>query len=221
MRKGLGVALMAVGVVLVIVGARAGGTESQTQIVGVLGGFIASVAGVIMLFGGRGDSLETGSGAVTETDTPARVRLLGVAVTLASLTLPYIRLPLELGAGRDTYSFVRIVMELNQGLLTLGALSGGGRRAGGLTLLIFVSVVVAGAFASILHHLGGYVVLFGAAGYGYVVAQVTGAEPVDVVVSEFQIGLYVAVVGALIIVGSSFLSYGTAEKDRDIFGGGR
>jgi hypothetical protein len=218
MRNSLGAGLMAVGVAMVILGARADG---NSQVLGVMGGFVAAVAGVVMVFGGTGDSLESGSGAVTETDTPARVRLLGVAVTLASLALPYIRLPLTLGADRDMYSFVGIVTELNQGILTLEALSGGGRRAGGLTLLIFVSVVVAGAFASILHHLGGYVVLFGAAGYGYVITQVTGAEPVTVVVSEFQTGLYVAVVGAVVIIGSSFLSYGTAEKDREVFGGGR
>lgn len=218
MRNGLGIGMIAVGVALVVFGARA---DSTTQMVAVFGGFIVSVAGVVSVFGGTGDRLESGSGSVTENDTPARVRLLGVAVTLASLALPYIRLPLKLGAERETYSFVRIVMELNQGLLTLEALSGGGELAGGLTLLIFVSVVIAGAFASILHHLGGYVVLFGAAGYGYVVVQVTGAEPAAVIATEFQMGLYVAVVGALIIVGSSFLSYTTAEKDRDIFGGGR
>jgi len=221
MRKGLGAALMAAGVVLVIVGARAGGTESQTQIVGVLGGFVAAVAGVIMVFGGTGESLETGSGAVTETDTPARVRLLGVGVTLASLALPYIRLPLVRTGGveRTGYSFVGLLNGLYQGSITLASL--GENLSGGFVLLIFAAVVIAGAFASILHHLGGYVVLFGAAGYGYVVSLTVDAQPVEIVVSEFQIGLYIAVVGALLIVGSSFTSYETAEKERDVFGGGR
>lgn len=221
MRKGLGAALMAAGVVLVIVGARSGGTESQAQIVGVLGGFVAAVAGVIMLFGGTGESLETGSGAVSETDTPARVRLAGVLVTLASLALPYIRLPFGSAEGveRIGYSFVGIVNGLYQGSITLASL--GEDLSGGFVLLIFAAVVIAGAFASILHHLGGYVVLFGAAGYGYVVSLTVDAQPVEIVVSEFQIGLYVAVAGALIIVGSSFLSYGTAERDRDVFGSGR
>ncbi|MFP4175087.1 MAG: hypothetical protein ACLFSW_04835 [Halobacteriales archaeon] len=220
MRNSLGIGLMATGIVLVVIGSRSGG-DSETQILGVMGGFVAAVAGVVMVFGDTGESLEAGSGAVTETDTPARVRLLGIVITLGSLALPYVRLPLALGTERETYSFLDIIMGLNAGSLTLEALSGGGELGGGLTLLIFVSVVIAGAFASILHHIGGYVVLFGAAGYGYVVSLTVDAQPVDVVVSEFQIGLYVAVIGALIIVGSSFLSYGTEEKDRDVFGGGR
>jgi hypothetical protein len=216
MRKGIGIGLIAAGVALVIVGARADGTS---QMVAVFGGFVLSITGVVSLFGGRGDSLETGTGAVTETDTPARVRLLGVFVTLASLGLPYIQLPL--GGGGERYSFVGILMGLNSDTITLQALSAGNDLAGGLTLLIFASVVIAGAFASILHHLGGYVVLFGAAGYGYVVSEVTEAAPLQVILSEFRIGLYVAVVGALIIVASSFFSYQTAEKDRSWYGGGR
>ena len=212
---------MAAGVVLVVVGARAGDGGSETQIFGVMGGFVAAVAGVVMLFGGTGDSLETGSGAVTETDTPARARLAGVLVTLGSLALPYVRLPLTPdGVERMSYSFVSVVNGLYQGSLTLQALSGDD-LAGGFILLLFASVVIAGAFASILHHLGGYVVLFGAAGYGYIVGLVTEATPTEIVVSEFGVGLYVAVAGALIIVASSFMKYEAKGKDRDMYGGGR
>ncbi|MFP4188608.1 MAG: hypothetical protein ACLFR5_04265 [Halobacteriales archaeon] len=220
MRNSLGIGLMATGIVLVVIGSRSGG-DSETQILGVMGGFVAAVAGVVMVFGDTGESLEAGSGAVTETDTPARVRLLGIVITLGSLALPYIRLPFGSAGGveRTGYSFVGIVSGLYQGSITLASL--GEDLSGGFVLLIFAAVVIAGAFASILHHIGGYVVLFGAAGYGYVVSLTVDAQPVDVVVSEFQIGLYVAVIGALIIVGSSFLSYGTEEKDRDVFGGGR
>jgi hypothetical protein len=214
----MGLGLLAAGVVLVVVGARADGTS---QIVAVFGGFVVSVAGVVALFGGTGDSLETTSGSVSETDTPARVRLLGAGVALASLALPYVRLPLGVsGVDRTAYSFLSVVNGLYQGSLTLQALSGED-LAGGFVLLVFASVVIAGAFASVLHHLGGYVVLFGAAGYGYVVRLVTEAQPVEVVVSEFQAGLYVAVVGALLIVGSSFMKYETAERDRSWYGGGR
>jgi hypothetical protein len=221
MGKGLGLGLTAVGIGLVVLGSQIGGGD-QMAVVVVAGGFISSMAGVIVLFTDAGSgSLESGTGRTSETDTPARVRLLGVFVTLASLALPYIRLPLVLGEEREMYSFVEIIMGLNEGSLTLQMLSGGNELDGGLTLLIFVSVVIAGAFASILHHLGGFVVLFGTAGYGYVITEVTSAEPIDVVVSEFQIGLYVALVGALIIVASSFMSYEAAEKSASTYGSGR
>jgi hypothetical protein len=220
MRKSLGFALIAAGVVFVVIGARSGGQGSGTRILGVMGGFVTAVTGVVMAFGGTGESLETGSGAVTETDTPARVRIIGVLVTLGSLALPYVRLPVKLGAERTSYSFVSVINGLYQGSLTLQTLSGDD-LAGGFTLLLFASVVIAGAFASILHHLGGYVVLFGAAGYGYILGLVTDGTPTEIPFSEFQIGLYVAVAGALVIVASSFMKYETSEKDRDLYGGGR
>jgi hypothetical protein len=88
-------------------------------------------------------------------------------------------------------------------------------------LLVFMTVVVFGGFISILHHIGGYIMLFGAVGYGYYVMDTLGIEIAQVVMSEFGMGMYIGLVGALVIVGSSFLSYDTADIDRGIYGSGR
>jgi hypothetical protein len=48
-----------------------------------------------------------------------------------------------------------------------------------------------------------------------------GIEIAQVVMNEFGMGMYIGLVGALVIVGSSFLSYDTADIDRGIYGSGR
>jgi len=209
MGKSLGIGTAVLGLAVMTFGITQD-AGSELQVLAVGGGFMATTAGIVMLVTEGGGDLEAG-GRPTEKDTPTRVRLVGVVVALASLALPYIRVPLDPGAERTAYSLVGLVE----------AIRAGTEVDGGLTLLIFMAVVIAGAFASVLHHVGGYVVLFGAAGYGYVVVELTGAEPVEVLLSEFQIGLYVALVGALVIVASSFLSYEAAEKDRSWYGSGR
>lgn len=209
MGRTLGTGLAVAGIAVMIFGISRQ-TGSEMQVISVAGGFIAATAGIIMVFTGGKERLEAG-GRPTENDTPTRVRLVGVLVTLASLALPYIRVPLNPEAERTAYSLIGLIEAIQAGV----------EVEGGLTLLIFMAVVIAGAFASILHHVGGYVVLFGAAGYGYVVVELTGAEPLEVLLSEFQIGLYVALFGALVIVASSFLSYEAAEKDRSWYGSGR
>jgi hypothetical protein len=139
------------------------------------------------------------------------VRLLGVVVVLGSVLLPYSYLPLEAGAGRSGYSFIGLV----------SALYSGTQLDGGFMLLVFMTVVVFGGFISILHHIGGYIMLFGAVGYGYYVMDTLGIEIAQVVMNEFGMGMYIGLVGALVIVGSSFLSYDTADIDRGIYGSGR
>jgi hypothetical protein len=88
-------------------------------------------------------------------------------------------------------------------------------------LLVLLSVVVAGGFISILHHIGGYMILFGTAGYGYFLMDSLGIGITQIVMHEFGLGMYVGLLGALVIVGSSLLSYDTADIERDVYGSGR
>jgi len=130
-------------------------------------------------------------------------------VTLVSLALPYIKVPLEVGTDRTGQSLISLANAL---------------RTGGevdFVLLFLMSVVFVGAFISILHHIGGYLILFGTALYGYLGSELLGISLSQVLVNEFELGLYVAVAGALIIVGSSIMSYEAVERDRSFVGGRR
>ena len=207
MGKRLGILLAVAGVVLAVFGLRQS-SGSNLQIVGVMGGFILFAAGLGSLADVRGVQSRD---RPEESDTPTRVRLLGVVVVLGSVLLPYSYLPLEAGAGRSGYSFLGLV----------SALYSGTQLGGSFMLLVFMTVVVFGGFISILHHIGGYIMLFGAVGYGYYVMDTMGIEIAQVVMNEFGLGMYIGLVGALVIVGSSFLSYDTADIDRGIYGSGR
>lgn len=208
MGKILGLGLSVTGMCILVFGISLD-AGSGLRIPALSGGFITTVLGMgTLLFQKKG--METRGEQQGETDTPTRVRLIGIGVTLSSLLLPYIAVPLDPSAGRTAYSFLGL----------LNALWVGTEVDGGLTLLIFMSVVIAGAFSSFLHHVGGYVVLFGAVGYGYIVRELVGRAPLEIVLYEFQMGLYVALFGASVIIASSFLTYETEERERSWYGGG-
>lgn len=136
------------------------------------------------------------------------LRPVGALMVFFSTVLPYLPMPLERGATRDAYSFIDLLHAMWLGI----------EIEGGITLLIFVSVVFAGAAASLLHYSGGYVVLFGVAGYGYVVSLLMEMSIAYVFMSEFRSGMYVAMVGAALIILSSLFRYrpeGGCEKQRN------
>lgn len=206
MGKRLGFLLAGAGIAVAVFGLRQE-SGSNLQMVGVMGGFILFAAGLGTLADVRGVRSRE---RPEESDTPTRVRLVGVIVVLGSVLLPYSYLPLGAGGGRSGYSFLDLV----------GALYSGTQLDGGFMLLVFMTLVVFGGFISILHHIGGYLMLFGAVGYGYYIMDTLGAEIAQVVMNEFGLGMYMGLIGALVIVGSSFLSYDTADIDRGIYGSG-
>ncbi len=132
------------------------------------------------------------------------VRLFGASVVFASTFLPYLPIPLEYGATRDAYSYIGL----------LNAIRLGADIEGGLTLLIFVGVVFAGASLSLLHYTGGYVVLFGITGYGYVASILLRMDVTEVILTEFRTGMYAAATGAFIVILSSFFRYCPEETER-------
>ncbi|MFP4633333.1 MAG: hypothetical protein ACOCT0_03825 [Halobacteriota archaeon] len=195
----LSLALIVGGIALMAVGS--GYEEVSTlQIMAVAGGFMLILGGILMLVK---DAQSSKSDAKTPTDVPSRVRLVGVVVALASLGLPYVRVPLptEAGApvpsGRTPMSFLELV---------LATTSGGGVEVE-VALLIFAGVVLFGAFVAVFHHLGGYVILFGGMGLTFILMELVSDDLVSLVTEEFEPGVWVAVFGGLIIIASSFLSY--------------
>lgn len=218
MGKRLGFVLSAVGMVLMLFGGLKMGPEkdilglgdraSTVRIIVIGAGVVATFLGMALILADV-HSKDSEKNKGVKKDNPTRVRLVGVAVTLVSLALPYIRVPLEIGADRTGQSLISLVNAL---------------RTGGevdFVLLFLMSVVFIGAFISILHHIGGYLILFGTAFYGYLGAELLGMNLSQVLLSEFQLGLYVAVGGSLIIVGSSIMSYEAVDRDRSFVGGRR
>lgn len=220
MGKRLGFVLSATGIGFVIFGSMAlkpgEGIEalgieevgSMTRMVVIGIGVVAAFFGTALLLADvrRDDS---GKNKGVKKDNPTRVRLVGVVVTVGSLGLPYIKTPLEVGVDRTGQSLVGI----------LDALRTGGEVD--FVLLFLMSVVFMGGSVSILHHFGGYIILFGTAFYSYLTAEVLGMGLGQVVLNEFELGLYIAVGGAVIIVGSSVMSYETVDRDRTFIGGRR
>jgi hypothetical protein len=133
-----------------------------------------------------------------------RLRLIGSAMVFLSMLLPYLPLPLEQGTTRTAYSFTDLVHKMWLGVGVEGDLS----------LLIFASVVFAGAAASLLHYSGGYVVLFGVTGYGYVVSLLMEVSFLQVFLTEFRAGVYVATAGGVLVVFSSLFGHGKRKKNR-------
>jgi len=218
MGKRLGFLLSAVGIVLMLFGGlRMGGEEdvlglgesaSSVRIIVIGAGVVATFLGMALILADV-HSGESEKNKGVKKDNPTRVRLVGVVVTLVSLALPYIKVPLEVGTDRTGQSLISLANAL---------------RTGGevdFVLLFLMSVVFVGAFISILHHIGGYLILFGTAFYGYLGSELLGISLSQVLVNEFELGLYVAVAGALIIVGSSIMSYEAVERDRSFVGGRR
>lgn len=160
-----------------------------TQLVLAGLGFAFFMAGV-MVVSTKGRKKET-----QKTTGSGYLRAAGSIVVLLSMGLPYLPLPIEPGSTRTAYSFVGLVHEMWLGTEVPGALS----------LLIFASVVFAGAAASFLHYTGGYVVLFGVTGYTHIVSLLIDKGVFRVFLTEFRVGVYVATAGGLLVVLSSLL----------------
>ncbi|MFP4188730.1 MAG: hypothetical protein ACOCRA_00570 [Halobacteria archaeon] len=182
--------LLGIGAVLAI-----GATVQEpggTQVMMAATGFVAFLIGVIKMYV---DDRYT-SGEEEGARSSRYLRPVGAAMVFLSTLLPYLPLPLERGATRTAYSFVDVVV----------ALASGAQAEGSLSIVIFASVVFAGAAASLLHYSGGYVVLFGVAGYGYVVSLLMEMSILTVFLTEFRSGMYVATAGAVLIVLSSLVA---------------
>jgi hypothetical protein len=189
--------LLGIGIVLSLV--ALGQEPGGTQLVTASTGFLSFLVGVVKMYvDGRYDS-----------DGGARrssryLRPVGASLVFLSTLLPYLPLPFDRGATRTAYSFVDISI----------ALASGAEVEGGLSIVIFAAVVLAGAAASLLHYTGGYVVLFGVAGYGYVVSLLMEMSVLTVFLTEFRSGMYVAIAGASLVVLSSLVPE-PPEKDTD------
>lgn len=190
-----GYALSSVGVVIMADVVLQDSLVTQLLLSGI--GFLSFLVGLLLL---RTEKRKT----AVEDRGSARLRLAGSAMVFLSILLPYLPLPLEQETARTAYSFLNLAHKIWLGVGVEGDLS----------LLIFASVVFAGAAASLLHYSGGYVVLFGVTGYGYVVSLLMKMSFPQVFFTEFRAGVYVATAGGVLVVFSSLFGYGRRKKEK-------
>lgn len=195
--KELGVVLLLGGIVS-LTAAGAANSGSFEQVAGI-------AVGLGMLVGGMGSLMwevqMRERHEVVESDTAFWYRVVGVFVALISTGLPYTRIPLpespgaSVQGGRTAESFVDIAYTVT---VT-------GSPEIELALLFFGAVVVLGAFVGIFHHLGGYVILFGAVGFAFILIQLLRVGFGTLLFVEFEPGVWVAIFGALLIATSPIL----------------
>lgn len=127
-----------------------------------------------------------------ERDTPAMIRVLGAVIALASLTMPYVKTPLLPSMEGASRSIVEL----------LTAVQSGAHVEVGFLMLILMGVVVTGAFISLFHHAGGYVMLFGSMTIAFISLKAIGS--LQGFQQGLQLGIYLAVLAALITISSAF-----------------
>lgn len=198
--------MFAAGLTVAIVGlASASGPE--IRIMALVVGTVTVISGLVLAvkssFGQKARSKETGR------DTPAIVRIAGAFLGLASLALPYIRIPLSPEAQRTSHSFVDL----------LGLLQGGNQIEGGFLVMLFMGVVVAGSFIAFFHHAGGYVVLLGSMAFTFITMQALHTDLPSIATREFMPGLYIAVVASFVIISSSLMRSTSRIESRPPPGG--
>jgi hypothetical protein len=172
-------------------------------------GIVCSFMGGSLFLAGVQSRKSTGGTSGVKKDTPSRVRLAGVVITLSSLIMKYGMFPIGSNVDRTPHSAVTALNDVVSGAEI------------NLALLVLICMVVGGSFASIFHHIGGYLILISVSAYGYLVVQLLDMTPQEVFFNEFGLGVYVAIVGALIMVVSSVLKYKTVESDIDFVSGRR
>ncbi len=125
-------------------------------------------------------------------DTPALIRFAGVVVAILSLAVPYMREPVGAELQGLDQSFLQMVM---------AAASGGGVQVSS-SFVVLVAVVFVGAFLSILHHYGGYLMLLASSSVVFLTFTEVGS--VEAIPQHLDAGLALMVLASLIVVSSAF-----------------
>lgn len=126
-----------------------------------------------------------------ERDNPALIRIVGAVIALASLTMPYVRSPLVPSMEGASHSIVELAT----------AVQSGTQVEVGFLMLLLMGVVVTGAFISLLHHAGGYIMLFGAMTIAFITMQALGS--IEGFQQQLSLGIYLAVLAAIITISSA------------------
>ncbi|MDY7083211.1 MAG: hypothetical protein SXQ77_12600, partial [Halobacteria archaeon] len=106
-------------------------------------------------------------------------------------SVPYINTPVFAGSSGANHSLIDMVQ----------ALMAGAQVEVSFILVLLMSIVVAGAFISLFHHVGGYIILLGGMSFMFMALKAIGSF--QGLQSQAEIGLYVALFAAILIISSS------------------
>jgi hypothetical protein len=173
----------------------------EIEIVTIVLGFVVTVSGLLL---GVKETLAAPTKAEKESrDDPSMVRIIGVVIALISLGTPYVRTPLAPSTAGET-SLIAFLSSLQAGAALEGA----------FILLVLMAIVIAGAFISLFHHVGGYVMLLGSMTFVFMTIRMLGS------ITQFQrgihFGLYLSIFAAFVIISSSLIDPTTGlDADSD------
>lgn len=197
-RHGLPIAFVVAG--LLVMGATVFGfIPGEARVIGLGFGFLVVVAGLVI---GVSRSLsQRGPGSEEEGANRAlRFRVLFAGAALVSLALPYLRVPLSEDAPMATG--IELVQAFASGYaafaVTLGA--------------VFVGLLVASVFISVVTDLGGALLFLGGLAAVVLVQGNTGLGMVAVILGVLGPGFYVATVAALGIFATRFVDAEGASR---------
>lgn len=193
----VGIGVMAAGVTGVI--------PRQAGVIALGFGFLMVVAGLVV--GMRERIAGTTSGTKGGRDVGSRLRIGFAVLALASVLLPYYRIPLVPNGAMAT------------GLDVPQALLAGNAPFGVIVGAAFLAVLVAGVFLSVFHHVGGYVLVLDVIGLTVLVGRVAEIDAVVTVTDVFGVGLYVVGLAALGVLASQFVSSDEGESGPELLRG--
>lgn len=165
--------------------------QGTTGVISFAVGFVLITAGLVMRAKKAFDEDPTTT-VKNDRDTPALIRFTGVVVAMLSLGVPYMRDPVGVELQGLDQSFLQMLM-------TVAA--GGGVEVSS-SFVLMVAVVFVGAFVSILHHYGGYLMLLASSSVVFLTFVEVGT--LDMVPQHLDAGLALMVLASLIVVSSSF-----------------
>lgn len=164
--------------------------EGTQGVVAFAVGFVVVLSGIVLRTKKTFDEQPTVTDK-TERDTPAIIRFTGVTVALLSLVLPYFSQPVSTQLRGLNMSFVEMLAAAQSGVdVEISYL-----------FVLLVGVVIVGAFISIFHHFGGYIMLLASSSVVFVAFADIGS--IQAMPYHVEGGLVLMVLAALIIISSA------------------
>ncbi len=164
--------------------------DGMAGIVGFAVGFVLVAAGTVLHAKEALKDEPTGE-KNKERDTPALIRMTGVSIALLSLIMPYYNQPVSGDMQGLSMSFMEMLAAAYAGMsVEISYL-----------FVLLVSVVVIGAFVSIFHHFGGYIMLL--ASMTVVFVGMSGVGSIGAMQYQVEAGLVLMVLAALVVISSA------------------
>jgi len=131
-----------------------------------------------------------------EKDSPAMIRATGVVVGLGSLAAPYFEAPIATDPRQTAHSVMEIGLAFVSGMeMEVNFMA--------FMMVVIATLLLVGAFISVFHHSGGYVMLLG--GMTAVFMAMASMGSFEALWEEVGYGLYLMLFAAFVIISSALV----------------